>query len=286
MMILDGKHIKNIILDGKHIKNIILDEVKEEVKKLSVKPKLVVIQVGNNEASNIYIKQKKNMCMYVGYEYEHIKLDDVSTDDLVDLINTLNNDNSVTGILVQLPLPNVIDTDRVINTISPCKDVDGLTDINNGMLFHGKDALYSCTPYGVMELLDRYDISVSGKCVVIVGRSDLVGKPMSMMMLNANATVMMCHSKTKNLDDYTKMADILVVAVGKPNFITSDMIRKDAVVIDIGINRTKDGLCGDVDFESIKDKCCYITPVPGGVGQMTVAMLAKNVLKSYKKQRS
>lgn len=274
-----------MILDGKHIKSIILDEVKEEIEVLSVKPKLVVIQVGNNEASNVYIKQKENMCLYVGYEYEHIKLDDVTTDNLVDLISNLNNDKSVTGILVQLPLPEGIDTDRVINTISSFKDVDGLTDINNGMLFHGKDSLYSCTPYGVMELLDRYNISVSGKQVVIVGRSNLVGKPMSMMMLNRDATVIVCHSKTENLSEYTKMADILIVAVGKANFITYDMVRENAVVIDVGINRTVDGLCGDVDYTSLKDKCSYITPVPGGVGQMTVAMLSKNILKAYKMQK-
>lgn len=274
-----------MILDGKHIKSIILDELKEEVKFLSVKPKLVVVQVGNDEASNVYIKQKKNMCEYVGYSYEHIKLNsDVNTDDVLLAIDRLNTDENVTGILVQLPLPNHINEDVVVNRISSLKDVDGLTDINNGMLFHGKDTLYSCTPYGVMELLDRYNISVNGKHVVIVGRSNLVGKPMSMMMLNKDATVTVCHSKTINLGEYTKDADILVVAVGKPNFITSDMISDGTVIIDVGINRLEDRLCGDVDFESVKDKCSYITPVPGGVGQMTVAMLAKNVLKAYKMQ--
>lgn len=274
-----------MILDGKHIKNIILDEIKGEVEKLSVKPKLVVVQVGNNEASDVYIKQKCNMCHYVGYECEHIKLDDASTDELTRLINNLNNDNSVTGILVQLPLPNGIDSNMVINEISPLKDVDGLTDINNGKLFHGKDALYSCTPFGVMELLDRYNISVAGKNVCIIGRSDLVGKPMAMMMLNRDATITVCHSKTKNLEEYTRNADILIVAVGKPNFITSHMVQEGAVVIDVGINRTKDGICGDIDFDSVKDKCSYITPVPGGVGPMTVAMLAKNIIKTYKLQK-
>ena len=272
-----------MILDGKRIKNIILDELALEVKDLSVKPKLVVIQVGNNEASNVYIRQKKNMCEYIGYEYEHIKLDSiVNTDDVVDIIRKLNNDKNVDGILVQLPLPKHIDSDVVLNSISYLKDVDGLTDINNGMLFHGKDTLYSCTPYGVMELLDRYNISVSGKNVVIVGRSDLVGKPMAMMMLEKDATVTICHSKTNNLSNFTKNADILVVAVGKPKFITSDMVAEDTVVIDVGINRIDDRLCGDVDFENIKNKCSYITPVPGGVGQMTVAMLAKNIFKAYK----
>lgn len=274
-----------MILDGKNIKNIILDELKEEVSNLEVKPKLVVIQVGNNEASNVYIKQKKNMCDSVGYDYEHIKLDEnTNMDSLLELIDKLNKDNSVNGILVQLPLPNGMDTNVIVNSISPLKDVDGLTDLNNGMLFHGKDTLYSCTPYGVMELLDRYNISLSGKNVVIVGRSNLVGKPMNMMMLERDATVTVCHSKTKNLSEFTKNADILVVAVGRPNFVTSDMVSDNTVVIDVGISRTESGLCGDVDFESVKDRASYITPVPGGVGPMTVAMLAKNVLKAYKMQ--
>ena len=274
-----------MILDGKSIKNKIMDELRDEVVNLSIKPKLVVIQVGNNEASNVYIKQKNNMCNYIGYDFEHIKLESsVTTEMIIDVIDGLNNDGSVTGILVQLPLPLGIDTDMVVNRISPLKDVDGLTDLNNGMLFHNKDTLYSCTPYGVMELLDRYNISVSGKNVVIVGRSDLVGKPMGVMMLNNDATVTICHSKTKNLSEYTKKAEILVVAVGRPNFITSDMVSEGTVVIDVGISRLDNGLCGDVDFNSVKDKCSYITPVPGGVGPMTVAMLGKNILKAYKIQ--
>lgn len=274
-----------MILDGKKIKNQILDELKEKVNNLTVKPKLVVIQVGNNEASNVYIKQKNNMCNYIGYDFEHIKLDnDTNEETLLELINNLNNDNRINGILVQLPLPNHINSNKVINTISPVKDVDGLTDINMGMLCHKKDTLYSCTPYGVMELLDRYNIEVSGKNVVIIGRSDLVGKPMSMMLLNKDATVSICHSKTNNLEDFTKKADILIVAIGKPNFITKDMVSEDTVVIDVGISRTESGLCGDVDFENIKDKAKYITPVPGGVGPMTVAMLGKNILKAYEMQ--
>lgn len=274
-----------MILDGKKIKNQILDELKEEVNNLTKKPKLVVIQVGNNEASNVYIKQKNNMCNYIGYDFEHIKLDnDTNEENLLEVINKLNNNISINGILVQLPLPNHIDSNKVINTISPDKDVDGLTDINIGMLSHNKDTLYSCTPYGVMELLDRYNIEVSGKNVVIIGRSNLVGKPMSMMLLNKDATVTICHSKTKNLIEFTKKADILVAAVGKPNFITKDMVSEDTTVIDVGISRTELGLCGDVDFESIKNKVKYITPVPGGVGPMTVAMLGKNILKAYKIQ--
>lgn len=275
-----------MILDGKKVKNIILDELKNEVSNLSIKPKLVVVQVGNNEASNVYIKQKGNMCNYIGYEYEHIKLDEnTSQDEMLKIIDKLNNDLNVNGILVQLPLPNHIDSKVIVNSISPLKDVDGLTDLNNGMLFHNKDSLYSCTPYGVMELLSRYNISVSKKHVVIVGRSDLVGKPMAMMMLNGDATVTVCHSKTNNLSEITRMADILVVAVGIPNFITGDMVSDNTIVIDVGISRTVSGLCGDVDFDSVVEKCSYITPVPGGVGPMTVAMLAKNVFKAYKKQK-
>lgn len=274
-----------MILDGKHIKKIILDELREEVSLLVDKPKLVVIQVGNDYASNVYIKQKINMCGYIGYRYEHVRLDnDVTTDKVLEVIDGFNQDDSVNGIMVQLPLPKHIDSDRVVNAISSLKDVDGLTNINNGMLFHGKDTLYSCTPYGIVELLDRYNISVSGKNVVIVGRSNLVGKPMAMMMLDRDATVTICHSKTRNLSEYTKMADILIVAVGKANFITGDMVSDGVIVIDVGINRLGDRLCGDVDFESVKDKCSYITPVPGGVGQMTVAMLGKNILEAYEMQ--
>ena len=274
------------LLDGKKLKIQILNELRDEVSGLFPKPKLVVIQVGNDEASNVYIKQKCNMCEYIGYDYEHVKLDEfIDLDELLGIIYSLNKDNSVNGIMVQLPLPNGIDANRVINAIDPLKDVDGLTDTNNGKLFHNEDGLFSCTPLGVMELLYRYNISVTGKNVCIVGRSSLVGKPMHMMMLNKDATVIMCHSKTEDISKWTKMADVLVVAVGKSNFITSDMVQDGAVVIDVGINRTMDRLCGDVDFDSVKDKCSYITPVPGGVGPMTVAMLAKNVVKAYKLQK-
>ena len=271
-----------MILDGKAIKNNILSELQFEVSKLDVKPKLVVIQVGDNEASNVYIKQKKNMCEYIGYMFEHIRLSDaVDTEELLELISRLNDDKNVNGILVQLPLPVGVDSNMIVNAISPLKDVDGLTDLNNGMLFHNKDALYSCTPYGVMELLDRYNIDVSGKNVVIVGRSALVGKPMAMMMLNRDATVTVCHSKTKDLESYTKRADILIVAIGKPGFITGDMVSNDTVVIDVGISRTQNGIYGDVDFATVGNKVKYITPVPGGVGPMTVAMLAMNILKAF-----
>ena len=275
-----------IILDGKKIKNEILDELKNEVSELTEKPNFVVIQVGDNPASNVYIKQKAKMAEYVGYGYKHLKLaEDITEKDLLNEIDILNKDKNVHGILVQMPLPEQIDANKVQNAVLPEKDVDGLCDMNAGKLFHNKDALFSCTPYGVMEILKRYNISIEGRHAVIVGRSNLVGKPMSVMLTNAGATVTLCHSKTKDLMMHTKMADILIVCVGKPKMITSEMVSEGTIVIDVGINRLDDGLCGDVDYENVANKCSYITPVPGGVGPMTVAMLGQNVLKAYQIQK-
>lgn len=277
---------KYTLIDGKSIKKIILDELKEEVSKLEEKPKLVVIQVGNNEASNVYIKQKAKMAEHIGYGYEHIKLEeDTTTDKILEIIDRLNKDDNVNGVMVQMPLPKQIDTDIIQNAVIPIKDVDGLSDMNAGLLFHNKDALYSCTPYGVMELLKRYNISLEGKNAVVVGRSNLVGKPMGMMLLNAGATVIVCHSKTKDIEKITKKADILISCVGKAKFITKDMVKKGSVVIDVGITRSEEGLCGDVDFIEVAPNTKYITPVPGGVGPMTVAMLGMNVMKAYKEQK-
>lgn len=274
------------IIDGKEIKKQLLDELKEEVSKLEIKPSLVVIQVGDNDASNVYIKQKAKMADYVGYDYRHIKLsEDITTEEIIKIIDELNNDKKINGVMVQMPLPNHIDTELVQNAVIPSKDVDGLSDLNAGLLFHNKDALYSCTPYGVMELLKRYKIQVEGRHVVVVGRSNLVGKPMSMMLTNAGATVTLCHSKTVDLSKYTKDADILISCVGKANFITADMVKEDSVVIDVGITRSESGLCGDVKFDEVASKTKYITPVPGGVGPMTVAMLGSNVLKAYYMQQ-
>lgn len=274
------------IIDGKEIKKQLLDELKEEVSKLEIKPSLVVIQVGDNDASNVYIKQKAKMADYVGYDYKHIKLsEDITTEEVIEIIDGLNNDKKINGVMVQMPLPNHIDTEIVQNAVIPIKDVDGLSDFNAGLLFHNKDALYSCTPYGVMELLKRYKIQVEGRHVVVVGRSNLVGKPMSMMLTNAGATVTLCHSKTVDLSKYTKDADILISCVGKANFITADMVKEDSVVIDVGITRSESGLCGDVKFDEVASKTKYITPVPGGVGPMTVAMLGSNVLKAYYMQQ-
>ena len=275
------------LLDGKKIKQEVLDELKEEVSKLTDKPNFVVIQVGDNEASNVYIKQKAKMAEYVGYGYQHLRYPlDITEKELLKEINKLNKDKNIHGILVQMPLPSHIDTNVIQNAVVPLKDVDGLSDLNAGKLFHGKDALYSCTPFGVMELLKRYNIDIEGKHAVVVGRSNLVGKPMGTMLTNAGATVTLCHSKTKDLKKFTQSADILVVTVGKPKFITGDMVSEGTTVIDVGISRLESGLCGDVDFENVKDKCNYITPVPGGVGPMTVAMLGANVLKAYKMQKN
>lgn len=275
----------SILMDGKKIQMEIIDELKQEVALIKDKIKLVVIQVGEDEASCVYIRQKKKMAELVGYEFLHIRYSEkVTTDEIIKEIDKLNEDSSVTGILVQMPLPKGIDEKKIQNRISAMKDVDGLGIENTGKLMHNEEALYSCTPYGIMELIKRYNISLEGKNVVVVGKSNLVGKPMGMMMLNAKATVCICHSKTKNLEEYTKRADILVVAVGKSRLITREMIKDGAIVIDVGINRLDTGLCGDVDFNGVVDKCSYITPVPGGVGPMTVAMLLKNLLKAYKMQ--
>ena len=271
-----------ILLDGKQVKQEILEGLKEELGKLSRPLGLTVIQVGEDPASKVYVGQKEKMALEVGYNFNHINLpEDITEEELLKVIDDVNNDETVDGILVQMPLPKHIDSKKVQNRIDPNKDVDGLCDINAGKLVHGVDSLVPCTPYGIMDILKHYDIDVSGKNVVVIGRSDLVGKPIANLMTNSNATVTICHSRTENLSAYTKMADILIVAIGKPNFITGDMIKENAVVVDVGINRVDGKLIGDVDFESAKDVVSYITPVPGGVGQMTVAELGRNVLKAY-----
>ncbi len=271
------------ILDGKEVKRIKLEELKNEVLKLDRPLGLTVIQVGDDSASNIYVKQKSKMANNLEFNFNHIKLEEnVTEEEVLKIINSLNRDNCVDGILVQMPLPEHLNSRIIQNTISPLKDVDGLTDINMGMLVHKKNCLVPCTPLGVMELLKYYNIDVAGKNVVIVGRSDLVGRPMAEVMINNDATVTLCHSKTKNLKDITKNADVLVVAVGKAKLITSDMVKDGVVVVDVGINRLEDGsLCGDVDFDGVSSKCSYITPVPGGVGQMTVLELGYNTYKAY-----
>ena len=272
------------IIDGKLIRDEILVQIKKEVKTYMIKPCLAVIQIGNDEASNSYIKAKENACQNTGIYFKHIKFDeDVKEIEVINKILELNNDEYVHGILIQLPLPEKFNPDKLINYIARNKDVDGLTDINLGKLYNNKNGLISCTPQGIIKILEHENIEVEGKNVVIVGRSNLVGKPLLGLLLNKNATVTICHSKTTNLKEHTQKADILIVAVGKKHFITEDMVKDKAVVIDVGINKEDGKLYGDVDFAKVKTKASKITPVPGGVGPMTVAMLMNNVIKSYRK---
>lgn len=271
------------LLDGKVVKTMALEGLKKLVNEIERPLGLTVIQVGDNASSNIYIKQKRKMAEFLGFNFNHIKLeDDVTLEGILRIIDELNNDEEVDGILVQMPVSEHLDSKVIQNAINPLKDVDGLTDINMGKLVHKKECLVPCTALGIMELLNYYNIPVISKNVVVVGRSDLVGRPVAELLINASATVTLCHSKTKDLASITREADILVVAVGKSRLITKDMVKDGAVVIDVGINKLEDGsLCGDVDFENVKDKCSYITPVPGGVGQMTVLELGFNTYKAY-----
>ena len=271
------------LLDGKVVKTMALEGLKKLVNEIERPLGLTVIQVGDNASSNIYIKQKRKMAEFLGFNFNHIKLeDDVTLEGILRIIDELNNDEEVDGILVQMPVSEHLDSKVIQNAINPLKDVDGLTDINMGKLVHKKECLVPCTALGIMELLNYYNIPVISKNVVVVGRSDLVGRPVAELLINASATVTLCHSKTKDLASITRGADILIVAVGKSRLITKDMVKDGAVVIDVGINKLEDGsLCGDVDFENVKDKCSYITPVPGGVGQMTVLELGFKTDKAY-----
>ena len=277
-----------IILDGKSLAQKVREEVKEQVEELKLKginPKLAVIMVGNNSASAVYVRNKSNACKNAGIDFEEFLLpEETEEDELIDLIKKLNEDKSVHGILLQSPVPKHINIDRAFDTISPDKDVDGFNAVNVGNLCIGRDCFISCTPYGIMKLLEEYNIEVSGKRAVVIGRSNIVGKPMLQCLLAKNATVTICHSKTQNLVEVVREADIVVAAIGKPNFITGDMVKEGAVVIDVGINRMEDGkLIGDVNFAEAELKASYITPVPGGVGPMTIAMLVENVVKAAKK---
>ena len=276
------------IIDGKAVSAFIKDKVKEEV--LALKEKgidtcLAVILVGNDPASQIYVANKKKACEALGIiSKEFLLPENVAEEELLALVKELNEDKSVNGILCQLPLPKGLDEKKIINAISPLKDVDAFHPSNVGKIMIGDYDFAPCTPAGVMEMLKYYDISVEGKNCVVIGRSNIVGKPMSMLLLHKNGTVTVCHSKTENLKDVCSKADILVAAVGKANFVTADMVKDGAVVIDVGMNRNEGKLCGDVDFEAVKDKVSYITPVPGGVGPMTIAMLMQNTLTAVKKQ--
>lgn len=279
--------MKNVISGielSKKIKKDIKERVNKFYKETDIIPKLIVILVGNNSASKSYIKGKQKACDEVGIQSELIHLDEsTSEEELIKIIDDLNKDNSVHGILVQLPLPKHIDELKIIHKISYEKDVDGFNPINVGKLYSGLDCFVPCTPAGIIKLIKETNIDIEGKHAVVVGRSNIVGKPVAQLLLNENATVTVCHSRTKNLKEICLNADILIAAVGKPKLITKDMIKKDALVIDVGVNRLENGkLCGDVDFDNAKEVAKYITPVPGGVGPMTITMLLENTLKAAK----
>jgi methylenetetrahydrofolate dehydrogenase (NADP+)/methenyltetrahydrofolate cyclohydrolase len=273
------------IIDGKKISQEIKDELKEQVAKLKEQGKtvtLAVIQVGNDPASSVYVGNKKKACAYIGIESLAYELPEETTEaELLDLIGKLNADDNVNGILVQLPLPKHISENKVIQKISPLKDVDGFHVQNVGALCVGNQGFVSCTPYGVIELLKRSGITIEGKNCVVIGRSNIVGKPMALLLLRENGTVTICHSRTQNIKEITKQADILVVAIGKPKFVNETFVKEGAVVIDVGIHRDENNkLCGDVDYERVAPITSAITPVPGGVGPMTIAMLMQNCVNS------
>lgn len=278
-----------VIIDGKELAKKIRANLKiecEELKKKNINSKLAVIMVGEDPASKVYVRNKSRACEDVGVKYEEYLLDVNTTQkELVELIEKLNNDKTINGILLQSPIPSSLDINEAFRTISPEKDVDGFNPINVGMLVLNQDTFVSCTPYGIMKMFEEYNIDLTGKNVVILGRSNIVGKPLIHCCLNKNATVTSCHSKTQNLAQKAKEADVLISAIGKANFVTADMVKDGAVVIDVGINRLDNGkITGDVNFESVKEKASYITPVPGGVGPMTIAMLMNNVIKATKRQ--
>ena len=273
------------IIDGKKISQEIKDELKAKVAELKAQGTdicLAVIQVGNDPASSVYVGNKKKACAYIGIESLSYELPEETTEEeLLDLVKKLNADEKVNGILVQLPLPKQIDEEKVIQTIAPEKDVDGFHEKNVGALCVGSKGYVSCTPLGVIQLLKRSGIEIEGKRCVVLGRSNIVGKPMSMLLLRENGTVTVCHSRTKDIKEITKQADILVVAIGKPKFVDETYVKEGAVVIDVGIHRDENNkLCGDVDFDKVAEHTSAITPVPGGVGPMTIAMLMYNCVSS------
>lgn len=272
------------ILDGKTFKDETILKMKEEIAGLNLS--LAVIQIGNDEASSVYINQKRIMCESLNIIFNHFKLeDDVSESNVIELIEKLNNDDKITGILLQLPIPNHLNKQRIIDSIDYKKDVDGLTTKNAGNLLLGIDGIVPCTPIGIINLLKHYNIELSGKRVAIIGRSNLVGKPLAILMIRENATVTVCHSNTKNIKEITLNSDIVISATGKSGLITEGMIRDNSVVVDVGISRVDGKLLGDVDYDNVSKKCLYITPVPGGVGPMTILSLAQNIYKAYLSQK-
>ena len=280
-----------LLIDGKQISTDIKDELKETVARLKeqgIEGALAVIQVGADPASSVYVRNKKKACEYIGIRSVSYELPEETTEEeLLGIIEKLNEDNTINGILCQLPVPAHMDENKIIRAIAPQKDVDGFHTQNVGALVVGQEGFVSCTPAGVIQLLKRSNIAIEGKHCVVVGRSNIVGKPMALLMLQENATVTICHSSTKNLKEICKEADILIVAIGKPKFITADYVKEGATVIDVGIHRMEDGkLCGDVDFDQVEPHVSAITPVPGGVGPMTIAMLMNNCVESMKRGKS
>lgn len=274
-----------MIINGKELAQKIRGELKQEVEQLRKKgivPKLAVIMVGDNKASEVYVRNKSKACNELGIEFEEFLRDESTTqEELINLIDELNQRKDIHGILLQSPIPEHLDIREAFNRIDYKKDVDGFHPINVGKLSIGEDSFISCTPYGVIKMLEAYNIPIEGKRAVVIGRSNIVGKPLVQCLLNKNATVTICHSKTQNIADVVREADIVIAALGKPKFVTADMVKEGAVVIDVGINRNEEGkLVGDVDFENVEKKASYITPVPGGVGPMTIAMLMNNVVKA------
>lgn len=277
------------IISGKEVSAQVKEQVRlenEQLKSKGIETGLAVVIVGNDPASRVYVNNKKKACETVGFKsFEYALPEETTQEQLLELVEVLNNDQKVNGILVQLPLPKHIDETSIINAISPNKDVDAFHPINVGKIMVGDYAFLPCTPAGVMELIKSTGMDISGKECVVIGRSNIVGKPMAMLLLHSNGTVTICHSRTKNLAEVCSKADILVASVGKPNFVTADMVKEGAIVIDVGINRLENGkLCGDVNFTEVEPKASYITPVPGGVGPMTIAMLMRNTLTASKLQ--
>lgn len=277
------------IINGKELAKKIRKDLKSEVKLLKedgINPKLAVIMVGKDPGSQVYVRNKSKACEKAGIEFEEFLFDEnTSEETLLETIKKLNKDSSIHGILLQSPVPKHIDINKAFRTISPEKDVDGFNPVNVGNLTIGEDAFISCTPYGIVKMLEEYNIETEGKKCTILGRSNIVGKPMIQCMLNKNSTVTVCHSKTQNIDKVIKDADIVIAAIGRPKFVKEEMVKDGAVVIDVGINRLEDGtICGDVDYENVAPKASFITPVPGGVGPMTIAMLMTNVVKAAKEQ--
>ena len=277
-----------LIIDGKKISLEIMAEIRKEVSELvagGIRPGLVAVRVGDNAASAIYIRNKRKACEQVGiYSEEHHLPADFREEELLKIIDGFNSNPEIHGILIQLPLPEQFNTERIMRSVSPEKDVDGLHYSNVGLLTMGNPLFIPCTPAGIIEMLDRYRIPIEGRHAVIIGRSNLVGRPVALLLMHRHATVTICHSKTKDISAICRLADILVAAIGRPRFITADMVKEGAVIIDVGINRLPDkSLVGDVDFSSVESKCGWITPVPGGVGPMTIAMLLKNTVEAARR---